>query len=183
MIEMQVKYRLRDSDTLTRMEEALVRCGFIYDEVITQDDAYYRGDCLDPPDLLRLRHEHGRADDFTDILTWKGASKNHDGVLERREINISVEPEFDNILAHLHLAIEVRLVKIQRRYRSPNFLASIDDVAGLGLFLELQVLPLVGAGAAHGLLEAGRALGFSIDEVVPETYLDLARKAQRGGTS
>ena len=136
-------------------------------------DRYYRGPGLRASNFLRLRHEHGGADDFT----WIGDGV-QGGLPNRQEIEVSTEPEIHGILSRLRYEVTNHIRAVAMRYRRDLALADIVEVDGLGTFLELQTAQEESAkpGGNQRLDEEARLLGLGRHDFVPEAYLDLLRR-------
>ena len=79
------------------------------------------------------------------------------------------------------LPLRGRVVKRRELFMAGRTRIHLDDVEGLGTFLELEVVLRDGEAAADGEREACelmRALGVDARDLVPDAYIDLlARKA------
>jgi predicted adenylyl cyclase CyaB len=178
LINAQGTYRIRDDAARARLQAALEERRFEFQETVTTDDTYYRGPGLSPGHLLRWRHEHGGADDYSDNLTWIGDRVDAHGLREPMKIDVMTEAEVHSILTRVGFHVDVQVRKDEVRYRRDTLVASLSFVEGLGRFLELQAAQDA-ATLAHPeqrILEEARLLGLDAKDLVPETYLDLLRR-------
>lgn len=176
MIEVEVKYRLDDAEeVLTRL---IARGAAVAGEA-TESDVYFAHPMRDfakTDEALRVRWDGREAS-----LTYKGPLL--DAVSKSREeceLELAGEAGLQaarQILERLGFE-SVRSVEKQRSKLTLNFdgrsvTAALDDVRGLGLFLELETLAPDDewTGARDGLLELGRKLG--LDETERRSYLQL----------
>jgi predicted adenylyl cyclase CyaB len=178
VIETEVKYRIADEPTRARFEATLERRGFEFQESVTTDDTYYRGPGLSPGHLLRWRHEHGGADDFTDNLTWIGDCVEANGSREPAVIDVMTEAEVHSILTAVGFDVEVQFRKDELHYRRDTILACFAFVDGLGRFLELKSAHDAPAipNRQEPIHEEVQHLGLDAKDRVHETYLDLLRR-------
>ncbi len=130
MIEMEVKAKA-PADA----ERILVSLGAIHKETLKQEDEYFQHPVRDfakTDEALRLRKENNRT-----FLTYKGP-KAGGPVKTREELEIPVEPSIRGILLKLGFTPVASVKKIRRTYIFQKFAVSIDEVEGLGLFLEAE---------------------------------------------
>jgi adenylate cyclase class 2 len=133
MIEVEVKGRVADGEQLEIIEGLVSQWKFLGEE--TQDDTYYAHPVRNFPDTdeaLRIRRV---GEDF--YLTYKGPKM--DTVSKtREEIEIATSPEMGKILERIGFSPVARIIKTRRNYIKDGIVLSIDEVEGLGTFVELE---------------------------------------------
>jgi predicted adenylyl cyclase CyaB len=92
-------------------------------------------------------------------------------------------PESLREVLSLAYGLAGRVRKHRTLYRCGRTRIHLDRVEGLGEFLELEVVLQEGESAAAGVQEADRLLarlGITVDQLVPDAYVDLiVRRADR----
>ena len=150
MYEIELKYRLTD---IPRTLQSLVELGAVEGKTEMHEDTYYRHPCRDfasTGEALRIRRCDGIAH-----VTYKGAkqivsSGKVDGIKLRRELEWCLAPSdsdgsnMDSVFRSLGFSI-VACVRKQRRpfsvqMRGTAAVVTIDSVANLGTFAEIEVL-------------------------------------------
>ena len=142
MIEVEVKLPLfRRSAT----EIKLQNLGFVPGDLIREYDMYYNGtshDFMKTDEALRIRH----SDNLTgltsrSVLTYKGP-KIDTVSMTRKELETEVgSPEdSDAILRSLGYTPYFPVSKLRQYYGKDGVTACVDQVEGLGSFLELEIL-------------------------------------------
>ncbi|MDG4767716.1 class IV adenylate cyclase [Solwaraspora sp. WMMD406] len=176
MREVEVKYRVQDREALL---VALTARGIEPGPPVVQDDQAYApqswsyGDSKLGVPFVRLRTVGGR----------------HTFTLKRPADNALACDEYETIVAEreqMHAAIlamgfrpTVRIAKVRRTADLPDGVLCVDDVAGLGTFLELE--RIVGDGVSGVAVQAElaafvAALGVAASRT-DETYDSLVRAA------
>jgi len=139
-----------------------------------QEDVYYEHPCrrmLEADEALRLRLSGSRAE-----LTYKGP-RSGDGAKSRLELTLRVDDPAAAraILERLGFREAIRVRKRREVYRLGRALVSIDEVEGLGAFVEVEG---VSEAEALDLLER-----LGAREVVRETYPELLAARGLGNPS
>jgi adenylate cyclase class 2 len=150
---------------------------------VTQVDTYYDAphrDFARTDEAIRLRRETGADGSETATLTYKGplveaASKT------RRELETDVvAPEgMDAILDAVGFAPAAVVEKERDRHRVEGYTVSLDAVAGLGEFVEVEREASEGdvEAAREGAVDLLRELGLDPDDQVRTSYLGLLMDA------
>jgi len=177
LIEVELKFKVSSLDEVRRrLRELGARLLRSEEEV----DVYFKHPCRDfgrTDEALRLRARGGRT-----YLTYKGPRLYSTGKA-RLEANAVVEGEIAEILAHLGFEKFAELKKRREVYLLDEFSIYLDEVEGLGSFVEVELLVSsedlveLAVGKIMGL--AAR-IGLSRDNIVRETYLELFLSS-RGG--
>jgi adenylate cyclase class 2 len=139
-MEIEIKARLRDREAVMAKLTAL---GCIFSEPKTQDDMVWVAktgsleEFLSNPVFLRIRIQN----DGAIVLTAKKSKAfTGDSSLVKREHEVVVDSadEARNILEMLGLKEAVRVVKKRQKTNHSGYEICIDDIEGLGCFLELE---------------------------------------------
>ncbi|MFV2022794.1 class IV adenylate cyclase [Micromonospora sp. LOL_023] len=176
MREVEVKYRVQDREALL---VALKACGIEPGPPVVQDDQAYApatwsyGDSKLGVPFVRLRTVDGR----------------HTFTLKRPADNALACDEYETTVAdreQMHAAIvamgfcpTVRIAKVRRTAELPDGVLCVDDVAGLGTFLELERIvgdDVPGAAVQAELAAFVAALGIEAMRT-DQTYDSLVRAA------
>ncbi len=142
MIEVEVKLPIfRRSIT----ERALKEAGFAPGDLVRESDVYYTSDFHDfmaQDEALRIRE----CDNLTQIsnkciLTYKGPKLDQVS-MTRKELETRVDSMEDcnAILLALGYKALFPVNKLRQYYHKENITACLDQVEGLGSFLELEIL-------------------------------------------
>jgi len=136
MIEVEVKARASRPDQVERIEH-LVR-GWTELPEVMQDDLYFSHPCRDfsrTDEALRIRRV-GSAPGVW-YLTYKGPRLDRISKT-REEIEIETSPDIGALLEKLGFSRVGRVVKTRKGFRKGDTLLFLDDVEGLGTFVELE---------------------------------------------
>ena len=168
MIEAESKYRSPGND---KVEKSLVRLGARKIEEGVIEDVYFAHPAKDfekSDEALRLRKRENEAE-----LTYKGPRMKHEIVKAREEINVKI----DNPLAAQRIVErlgfkEVCVVKKKRTsYLYDKMRVDVDDVEGLGEFVELEILTESPERSEQLFETAVKEL--SLEKHEPRTYLEM----------
>lgn len=182
MIEVERKRRLPDDGV--RLTGLLAERGWQAGEPVTEVDMYYSRpdvDFMKTVECLRVR----RRGEFTEI-TYKpastGGTHRADGVISKPETNVVLAAAgqavlADRLLESIGMRLLVRVEKHRTTYRHPDYpdvVVSVDTVAGVGTFVETEVMS-VDAIAAAGMVErVEKELDIADNLTVDLPYRDLA---------
>ncbi len=161
----EIKARIADLPALTR------RLALIADDgptVLQQEDTFFPS----PRGRLKLRRFAGGAGE----LIYYRRSDATEPEESRYVLSPAADPE--SMAAALSGALGVRGVVRKKRtlYRVGQTRVHLDEVEGLGDFLELEVVLATGEGRAAGLAvarELKERLGVAEDDLVAWAYIDL----------
>jgi len=137
MLEIELKVRVPD---LTPVRERLLAIGAQMTEKTGEHDIYYNAPHRDfaiTDEALRVRYSSGRT-----IITYKGAKRRDLQFKAREELNIIVEGgmEFEKMLERIGFRKTAVVDKVREYYSFENASIALDDVAGLGSFVEIEVI-------------------------------------------
>lgn len=180
MIEVELKVEVKNPQ---RLEQLLKSLGARFEGEAQQLDIYYSAPHRDfkfTDEALRLRRSSHNSEAEC-YLTYKGPKL--DALSKsREELTVRVEgwEEAQNLLGSLGFTEVGRVSKLRRIYKLADFFLSLDQVDGLGNFLEVETQA---EGSYEQILEQafellGR-LGFSQHEVIRESYLELLFSLRR----
>ena len=181
MIEVEVKLPLyRRSLT----EKALVEQGFEAGDLIRESDLYFNSDFHDfikSDEALRVRTSENLTRRTVDsTLTFKG--KKMDSVsMTRRELETRVEDgkatvEIFKALGYTSL---FSVNKLRQIYRKDDVTACVDQVEGLGSFLELEIIVEDENRREEALCRIKtilKEIGSDISETTRRSYLSMLMK-------
>ena len=181
MREVEVKYQVADLEALL---VALKARGIELSEPVYQDDQAYAPVCWDFGDsklgvsFLRLRTVGGRH-----YFALKQPANNAQDCLEY-ETEVTDREAMHSAILHMGYRPTVRVAKIRRVASLADCSLCVDDLEGVGTFVELE--RLVSDGADAGVIQAELA-GFvaSLDIAAArtaETYDSLIRTAQQASS-
>ncbi|MDH5811265.1 MAG: class IV adenylate cyclase [Candidatus Verstraetearchaeota archaeon] len=170
--EVEVKAEVEED-----LSEKITEAGGRYLREVFQEDFYFRHPCRDlaeRDEALRLRRE---GEKYT--LTFKGRRVGT-GTKMREEIEVGVS-DLEGAVALLErLGFEKAFVirKRRREFLMEGVLVSMDDVEGLGRFVEIEVL-MEGESLEHAgslkdkLFEISQKLGIDREKLTTESYLEM----------
>ncbi len=184
MIEVEVKFRAPDD-----VEERLKSAGFKFVEEKFEEDIYFNSPVRDfrkTDEALRLRRETSRRESRTEEVrkvkfTYKG--RKIDRTTKTREelsVEVSDYEEMKKILERLGFK-EVALVrKCRKIYELGGILACVDDVEGIGKFVEFEVCVKDGTNdksvdeAKRRIEEVASNLGLGkLEDSITLSYLEM----------
>jgi adenylate cyclase class 2 len=137
MLEIEIKVKVTD---IGAVRSQILRIGGMLSETLTEHDTYYNAPHRDfgvTDEALRLRQTG-----FTSTVTYKGPKNTILGSKIREEHNLVIpDPdEFHKIITSLGF-IPVAVVRKRREYyRCNDFTISLDQVEGLGEYVEIELI-------------------------------------------
>ena len=172
MIEVEIKVRIKNKEEIA---EKLKKLGFKFIKKKFQEDIYFNGidrDFRKTDEALRIRDDNG-----TYYVTYKGPKIDRiSKTREEIEVRIDDKEKMRQIFKKLGFR-EVRPIrKVREIYKKDDITASIDDVEGLGLFLELEknIYNINEKDESlKELMEILKALNISRDNTIRKSYLEL----------
>jgi len=168
VIEIESKFRSPGND---KIEKALAKIGAKKTAEETMEDVYFAHpgrDFGETDEALRLRKKSDGAE-----LSYKGPRMNVERAKAREEINLRVDNALtaQRIVERLGFK-EVCVVKKSRKsYTIDKLRIDVDDVEGLGEFVELEILT-ESPERSEELLELARK-ELALDRFEPRTYLEM----------
>lgn len=116
--------------------------------------------------LIRIRNDGGKIS-----LTYKGAQLKRDGVWEEYEFEIKDQHSGVEMLKAMGLEEVIQVRKKRREYKLNDFSICLDDIDGLGEFVEIE---LIGGGTLREkLYELMIALGIDREQIICKGYVTM----------
>lgn len=182
MIEIEIKLKIDDKELLTRR---LIDSGFRFDHKVRETDIYFNGNDHDfrvTDEALRIRRTEILGEDSRPLtmLTYKGPKLDKVS-MTRREIEVKID-DFEgmkDILLELKYRPVMPVIKTREYYKNDRMTALLDDVQGLGCFLELEILRDSEAEREEALKlieEELNKLGYSMADTTTTSYLSILEK-------
>jgi adenylate cyclase class 2 len=170
MLEIELKVRVTD---LTPVRTRLADLGATMTERTREHDVYYNAPHRDfgsTDEALRVRYSDGRT-----IMTYKGAKRPDFKFKAREELNVTIEDGeiFEQVLIRLGFRKTAVVEKRREYYRYENASIALDDVQGLGSFVEIE---LAGAETAENAERIIKLIAEKIGvkgEHILSSYLEL----------
>lgn len=183
-MEIEVKAKLRDQDAALKKLGAL---GCDLSDVKTQDDTVWvertgtLDDFLSNKVFLRIRVQG----DGTVLMTAKspkGKTGNESLVKREHEVAVDSADEARKILGLMGLHEAVRIVKRRRTAHYDGYEVCIDEVEGLGSFIELEKITDDGDAARiqEHMMDFLKTLGIPPEDQVKKGYDILMLEEKRG---
>lgn len=178
MIEVEIKIPVSDRQCI---DQKLLCCGFSKGELVYESDTYFNSDSFDlrSQDMaLRVRScENCTTGEKTSFLTYKGPKLDNRS-MTRKELETGVEDGGIGILIIRALGFyslpEVR--KLRQYYHRDCITACLDQVDGLGDFLELEIILEEESGREAALEKLERILddtGLDKKKMTRTSYLSM----------
>jgi len=134
-IEIEVKAKIKNfDDIISRLKEI----GCILNQPVTQDDCVYNKKGINPKDkshgtpVLRIREQLGRI-----TFTLKKNRNNELDCIEK-EVDVTDKDTLKDILELLDFEKTVEVHKKRRRGKYNDYEICLDEVDGLGSFIEIE---------------------------------------------
>lgn len=174
MLEIEAKARVKNK---REIKQKILEAGGVYLRTETQDDTYFahpERDFAQTDEALRLRTV---GDDY--FFTYKGKKLDYQ-TKTREEIEIRIEDAglMVEILEKLGFTTVANVIKVREYYSLDDYWVAVDEVFGLGLFIEIE---------KHGdsyepeeLVKVFEGLGIERLEMERKSYLELLLDKQGG---
>ncbi len=165
-MEVEIKARI---DNPAEIEKRLKKLGAIFQGEEEEVDIYFSHPSRDfkvTDEALRIRN--GK------ILTYKGPKVDSD-TKSREEIEVEVDSgeRMEALLIRLGFRPVAKVTKIRRKYLVGDVHVSLDHLAELGDFVEIECIGEY-EKSRHKVLQMARVLGLS--RFIRESYLELLLK-------
>jgi adenylate cyclase class 2 len=170
MLEIELKVKVL---SLAPVRENLREANALFVSRSYERDTYYNAphrDFTQTDEALRVRYVNNAA-----VVTYKGAKLKNLGLKAREELNTAVESGeiFEQILSRLGFIRTAGVGKWRETYTLGPATISLDDVEGLGTFIEIEV---IADGARDTILSeidrVKKELGIT-GEAILDSYLEL----------
>lgn len=181
MIEVEIKLSIGKKEEL---EKALENHGFLKEKCVREEDIYFNSlhhDFRKSDEALRIRRitdlDSGTEESF---LTYKGPKLDQIS-MTRQELETGVEnmETMRSILHALGYEKEYPVRKTRQHYVMQNVTACVDEVEGLGVYLELEVLVSAESEREMALEKIENileTLDHKISETTRTSYLSMLMK-------
>ena len=193
MIEVELKLPIYKRSAT---EAALVREGFTPGDLVREYDLYFTGaakNFIKSDEALRIRtSENLHKRTSKSFLTYKGRKLDQVS-MTRKELETGIEDAGTaaEILTALGYENQYPVSKLRQYYHRDDVTACVDQVEGLGSFLELELLvPETGSASNSGRKPISREealshltqiltrLGYSMEETTCRSYLSMIMARQ-----
>ncbi|WP_292424086.1 class IV adenylate cyclase [Methanoregula sp.] len=170
MLEIELKVRV---DSLDPIRQNLKDRHAEFKGKQHEHDIYYNAPHRDfgsTDEALRVRYTDGPA-----LVTYKGKKLREYGLKAREELNTAVESGevFEQILDRLGFTRTAEVNKWRENYRLGNASFALDQVDGLGTFVEIEIMAETnGADATGQIQKFAKEMGIS-GEPILASYLEL----------
>lgn len=175
MLEIELKARVPD---LEPVRERLSRLDAVPEGRIHERDIYYNAphrDFARTDEALRIRFAGTSC-----VITYKGAKKKEFALKAREELNCGVESGevMERILFSMGFTRVAEVSKWREYFRFRGAVISLDQVSGLGTFVEIELAdPGAVEAPSEYVAELARELGVP-EEPLLLSYLELLLDAQ-----
>jgi adenylate cyclase class 2 len=170
MLEIELKVQVPD---LTPVRQRLLALGARMTEKTGEHDIYYNAPHRDfaiTDEALRVRYSSGRT-----IITYKGAKRRDLQFKAREELNVIVEDgvQFEKMLERIGFRKTAVVDKVREYYSFENASVALDDVGGLGSFVEIEVMRSESDASDTSMIEnIAEKIGVRGEQILA-SYLEL----------
>jgi len=173
VIEVESKFRSPGND---KIEKALVRLGAKKTATQVMEDVYFAHPSRDfsrTDEALRLRKHEDAAE-----LTYKGPRMKAENSKAREEVTLRIDNPLtaQRIVERLGFKESYTVKKKRSSYILDKLRVDVDDVEGLGEYVELEILT-ESPERATSLLELARK-ELDLNKLEPRTYLEMIIEKQ-----
>ena len=171
-IEVELKLKIRDKAEITA---SLKQLGFTEEELVVETDTYYTAahhDFAALDEALRIRTvENLHTKEQSAVITYKGAKLDQTSMTRKElETEIGDAETGREILEYIGF-VPVPPVEKQRQYwKNGTITACVDNVKGLGDYLELEILA---DEALEKLERILNQLGYCMQDTTRTSYLSM----------
>ena len=183
-VEVEVKLKIEDPEQLIEKLEGL---GFIKGEQLLESDTYFTSenpDFVKLGEALRVRQiRNVDTDEISAVITYKG-KKLDDRSMAREELELEI-PDAEvgkTLLQRIGFYSVPVLAKKRWYFRRNEMTACVDQVTGLGDYLELEIIVETEAereGALQRIENVLVSLGHSMKDTTRHSYLSMLTNQTR----
>ena len=168
-MEIEVKFRIDFNQAKAAIES--LGAEFVREEL--QEDLYFS---LPPHELLRVRRISNLGRSF---LTYKRiADPGRNEEFDEIEVEVSDFDRTVEILKRLGFREDIWIRKRRLVYRLDGVTFELNEVEGLGAFLDIEVISDNVEEAKRRIWEIAGRLGLTEDDVEPRLYQELIREVR-----
>lgn len=193
MLEAEIKAVLKD--TKGSVGKTAEKLGFVRGETLRETDVYFNGadrNFMETDEALRLRSCRNEGSGQTEArITYKGP-KMDDISNSRREYETEIGDltVMDHLLASLGYRKVFTVEKVREEWKLsargdlPEVTLCLDEVTGLGAFLELETLAEAETAREAAVAELLRILddlGIPRENLTKKSYLEMLMSAKKKG--
>jgi adenylate cyclase class 2 len=170
MLEFELKVR---TSSLDPVRQQLIGHNARFCGRIHEHDIYYNAPHRDfgiTDEAIRVRYTNDHA-----LVTYKGAKIKTSGLKAREELNIVVDSGtvFEQMLDRLGFTLTAEVNKWRENYRLFDAAITLDEVEGLGTFVEIEILAEdESSDAAARIQVIAKEIGVD-GEPILDSYLEM----------
>lgn len=187
MLEIELKAALTEVQAQT-IPKRLLALGFQPGEAVRELDVYFNGgqerDFRKTDEALRLRQVQKLRTGRTETrMTYKGPKlDDRSSTRTEYEITVNALETAQKLLEALGFHPAASVEKVRQTLEKDEVTVCLDQVTGLGAYLELEILQESGSQqqAVDALLNLLDALNVSRQALTRDSYLELLERAQDG---
>lgn len=185
-IEVEIKVKIQNRK---QVMDSLKKIGFLENRCVIETDIYYNSKHYDFAALgeaLRIRTvKDPESPKETSVITYKGAKLDQVSMTRQElETEVGDGETVRKILEHIGFC-PVSPVEKKRLYlNKDNMTACLDNVKGLGDYLELEILTDTEEKRTEALKQIEdvlEALGYSMEDTTRTSYLSMLMKKEKDG--
>ncbi|WP_456421835.1 class IV adenylate cyclase [Thermococcus sp.] len=165
-MEIEIKFRVDFEETKRKLES--LGASFVGEEL--QEDVYFY---LPLPKLLRVRNIENLGKAYLTYKEIKDPGRNEE--FDELEVEVSDFDTTVEILRRLGFDKDVVVKKRRLIYRFNGFTFELNDVEGLGGFLDIEVVSENVEDAKKKIWEVAEVLGLNEEDVEPRLYRELVK--------
>jgi adenylate cyclase class 2 len=177
MLEAEVKLRIENKEELVNR---LISIGFKSIKSVCETDTYYTSefhDMIKKDEALRIRTmENINTGEKSSVITFKGAKLDKVS-MSRQEYETSIGDDEigKRILEGIGFIAVPEVKKIRTEFVLNDITACVDQVTGLGSFLEIEILTddEMREKALERIGDMLKQLGFSMENTTRKSYLSM----------
>lgn len=185
-IEVEIKVKIQNRK---QVMDSLKKIGFMENRCVVETDIYYTSthhDFAALGEALRIRTvKDPESPKETSVITYKGAKLDQVSMTRQElETEVGDGETVRKILEHIGFC-PVSPVEKKRLYlNKDNMTACLDNVKGLGDYLELEILTDTEEKRTEALKQIEdvlEALGYSMEDTTRTSYLSMLMKKEKDG--
>jgi adenylate cyclase class 2 len=166
-LEVEVKARVKD---LKAVEAKVKAMGFTFEGTEEHSDIYFKHpsrDFASTDEALRIRTLGGKS-----VLTYKGPKV--DKVSKtREEVEVEVRGDMARVLDRVGFTPVLNVSKVRRVYKKGDIEVCLDDVDGLGTFVEVECVSTDLEATRERVMSVMKSLGIQESLFERRAYLEL----------
>lgn len=182
MIEVEVKVKIKDREEIA---QKLIALGFKLGHEKKETDLYFdnqEGIFRKGDKALRIRQcENLTTKENVSYMTYKGPKLDHIS-MTRKELEMKIEngETGTEILKNLGFLPVCPVMKLRQYFHNDSMTACLDQVEGLGDYLELEIIVENEENREEALIRIIgllKCLGYEKEEIIRTSYLSMLQKS------